>query len=713
MNPDSQPGRDVVYFAYEVTTSGLMHIKKVAADCSAVLDDDYGNMGASNFNFNSIVGMVVARNGDLYVSERTQVIVIHPDESRAIVKTGFTSLYGLDIIQADASDTEILLISDGGTSTIYELPLDNPNLIPITTASSLRACISAAETVNALDSSLPLRMIIAHNNGGRIPLRRYPLLRVSPAKSIEALISSPNPWEIAPFHSIIRPSDPNSADYTVIKVRASWSDGFDRFLCAKIADPVDSSGYAPSPSVPANCDNPMVVCDNKDAFAASGVGSFIDTNQLESCKSGCGTSPCVYEFRVTQRYAGDNYRVFFGTPAWVKYHGTTASISATKRIYIEKDKMFKRGGILSDNAAAGTSIVYIAKNSDGTRADNIVKGDNIAIFDSIKTYQSSHDEACVCKITDGLPPPNDFKIKIDLAPIGDCAQPCNAYHLLQGYTASSPDPASHEWLFDSGNSAGVGVIGSGFYEANTSDLRQPYDDAFVSFAMPNDGVNALPYISDKFFSGCDLAGSCPDEVCVGCDNPINVKQRNFAKIWFSKANSQYNYIQIIGAGRAAQLDACTVCAGANPMAQYLGLTHACNATINPTNVSFVFVQSIVDECYSQAQTDNHIMAVTEHEIGHQFYVNAASGYHDDKCHWKSMPLGCPAVPGPCLNPVDACLMNPEGDSLDIINLFDADNLLCGDTGCPNGTNRCCNVGQPSCTIPGNGSIRQLYDPLIP
>ncbi len=189
VNPDSQPGRDVVYFAYEVTTSGLMHIKKVAADCSAVLDDDYGNMGAANFNFNSIVGMVVARNGDLYVSEKTQVMVIHPDEGRAIVKTGFTSLYGLDIIQADASDTEILLISDGGTSTIYELPLDNPNLIPITTASSLRACISAAETVNAFDSSLPLRMIIAHNNGGRITLRRYPLLRVSPAKSIEALIS--------------------------------------------------------------------------------------------------------------------------------------------------------------------------------------------------------------------------------------------------------------------------------------------------------------------------------------------------------------------------------------------------------------------------------------------------------------------------------------------------------------------------------------------
>jgi len=711
-NPDSLPSRNVVYFAYEVTNSGLMHIKKVAADCSGVIDHDYGNMGTNNFNFNPIVGMVVARNGDLYVAEKTQIRVIHPDESMQIVKTGFVNLFGLDIIQAGPNDIAILLISDGGVNTIYAMPLDSQNLYPIATASSLRACISAAETVNPFDGSLPLRIIIAHNDGGKIPLRRYPLLGVSPAKEIDAFISSPNSLEVAPFHSIIRPSDPNSTEYTVIKVRAWWKDGMDRFLCAKIADPIDIAGYAPFPSNPSNCDSPTVICDNKDAFTPGGVGSFIDTNQLESCKT-CGANPCVYEFRITKRYAGDNYRVFFGTPAWIKYHGTTASITAKKRIYIEKDKMFKRGGILADNAEANTSIIYLAKNPDGTRADNIVEGDNIAIFDSSKPYESFHDEACVCKITDNLPPPNDFKIKVDLAPIGNCSQPCNPYSLSQQYTASPPDSTSHEWLFTSGNSAGVGVLGSGFYEADTSDLKQPFDDAFISFAIPTDGSNAIPFMPDKFFSGCNLSGNCVDIICFDPDHPIFSKQRRFAKIWFSKSNNQYNYVQLMGAGRAAQLDTCTECGGANPLSQYIGFTHAWNAAIYPTNISFIFVKSIEDYCYPPNQTKNLIIDTTDHEIAHQFYVNAASGYHDNKCNWKSFPAGCPALPGPCGVPAEACLMNPDRDSLDAINLFDADDLLCGDPGCPNGTNRCCNIGQPSCTIPGNGSIRQLFDPLIP
>ncbi len=323
--------------------------------------------------------------------------------------------------------------------------------------------------------------------------------------------------------------------------------------------------------------------------------------------------------------------------------------------------MFKRGGILSDNAAAGTSIVYIAKNSDGTRADNIVEGDNIAIFDSIKTYESSHDEACVCKITDGLTPPNDFKIKIDLAPIGDCAQPCNAYHLLQDYTASPPDPASHEWLFDFENSAGVGVIGSGFYEANTSDLRQPYDDAFVSFTVSNDGSGAVPYIPVIDLSTQDKRKS----------------YLRFHQIWFKNNNAQpdpnqdindpNNYFHIMGSRKSETLN--------------WGIT-------NPqSDISWIFNQIIIDFCNINIPSCsgdcalnclNQLLNANRHLTAHEFGINCeANQGHDTNNAWCD-PICADVAP-------ELCIMNVNDsweERTDGICEFDCYNMLEDITGCP-------------------------------
>ena len=118
---------------------------------------------------------------------------------------------------------------------------------------------------------------------------------------------------------------------------------------------------------------------------------------------------------------------------------------------------------------------------------------------------------------------------------------------------------------------------------------------------------------------------------------------------------------------------------------------------------------------SAVQIANAIADTTNHEIGHQFYVNPTDPWgHDTNCSWENNPNPpqCPIVdPGTCnvASSAQACLMNIKRDRWNYLQGFDGNDLICGDSGCPNGNPGCC-VG-PGCFLEGNGSIRQLQDPL--
>jgi len=84
----------------------------------------------------------------------------------------------------------------------------------------------------------------------------------------------------------------------------------------------------------------------------------------------------------------------------------------------------------------------------------------------------------------------------------------NDYQLQNDYDASEMNSSSpFEWKFDNGKSAGVcnvNIEGNPYYEADTSDLHQPFDDGFVKFNVSADGVsgsNVVPYLPKEFFDG--------------------------------------------------------------------------------------------------------------------------------------------------------------------------------------------------------------------
>jgi hypothetical protein len=248
---------------------------------------------------------------------------------------------------------------------------------------------------------------------------------------------------------------------------------------------------------------------------------------LLSCKSNCGTNranACVFEFQITQRYAGDNYRVYFWVPN-TNWTIGSATITAWKRIFIEQDKMCRRGGMLWEDptkepdALPNDQAILISKYN-GVRVDNLQLGDKIDIFDADKPFNQWHDKACVIGIDDTSSP--DF-VTIALGQVINGACTGNNYSLLQGYDGSVPNPQPPKaWDFTIGKSAGVCVEGSGYYEANTSQLNRrnnitgPFDDAFVSFKMPNNNAaGVIPYLPQNWFD----TGTANDRA-------------RFSKIWF-------------------------------------------------------------------------------------------------------------------------------------------------------------------------------------
>jgi len=205
-------------------------------------------------------------------------------------------------------------------------------------------------------------------------------------------ISSPEPGDAPANQIIIRESDPNAVGYSTILVRAWWWDGVARVLCAYSGDPRTSAPYEPAPADSSNCDKPRDsvagICDNKEDFSANGAGSFVVANGgYNYCfPLGCGKdeqSACEIELRISNRYAGDNYKVYFEYEDEIAQQTViqaTANITAWKHIHIEKDKMCRRGGIIYETNALNATSIKIAK-FNGQRVDDIVENEKLKIFD--------------------------------------------------------------------------------------------------------------------------------------------------------------------------------------------------------------------------------------------------------------------------------------------------------------------------------------------
>jgi hypothetical protein len=397
--------------------------------------------------------------------------------------------------------------------------------------------------------------------------------------------------------------------------------------------------------------------------------------------------------KLPARYAGDNWRVEVTKRTWNgaavpnKVPGFSSIFTGWKRAHVERERMFRRGGLLSTTAYPADSYIYLANfEVDGSwvQAHNLQVGDLIVIFDNERTADESYDQACVKSIT----PINQFEAQIELAWIEDCVTP----HLLIGTYNSSVDPVTREWDFDElTRSAGVGVISecttdlnvmhgnSCFFEGDMRRIEPSFSDANVEFYARPEGAGYVPYLPKEFF---DAART-------------NTNDDKFSLLWFGNFipdpgstavppfQESHNYFHLIGASER---------------------TGAGGTTSLDYDNTFVFTGGIEAVGNPPAETVNWVRSTTNHEFGHHYEVNPDDcAWHDDQLAWCGLDSSLA-----CFD--EDCLMNVDRDRLNDIDRFCVRNLDSGAAAA--GSNHCDGPsgGWDIEWQEGEGAIRTEPDP---
>jgi hypothetical protein len=154
---------------------------------------------------------------------------------------------------------------------------------------------------------------------------------------------------------------------------------------------------------------------------------------------------------VTDRYAGDNYRVRARLAAAGPVAAKTGVITAWKRLFVERDRMFRAPGqYLGADISAGAATLSVASTARFT------VGDTVDIFDSVNDVPEVRQ-----------------------------VQSLNPTSI----TLSSPVTFSHLVA----NSAYVGREADGFYQSDMSYAYAAFDDGFVEVVATRDGAGPIPY----------------------------------------------------------------------------------------------------------------------------------------------------------------------------------------------------------------------------
>ncbi len=212
------------------------------------------------------------------------------------------------------------------------------------------------------------------------------------------------------------------------------------------------------------------------------------------------------ELTITDKHSGDNYRVQASVHQDFSAYAETALLTGWKRIYVEKDKMFRRGEDLTEDAGVGTA------NTDRVTVANTAGfeiGDEVLIFDT-------DDQAL---------PFGESPVIVNIA----------GNELIFGDNLTGTYEAG-EWQ-QGGKMAYVGlkVDADGeeypieFYEADTSMVEQLFEQAFVEVKFP-------------------LLGAGPIPLTRWAQEPEDMELHALSERWWCPANRRKpNHIHLMGA----------------------------------------------------------------------------------------------------------------------------------------------------------------------
>lgn len=665
-------------------------------------------------SWNAIVGMVVDPvTGDLYVAARTEIYRISPSQVLTLAKSGFTSVNGIDISRSGPSDPGVLLVADGGTSNaVKAVPLDNIGATPITvaSASTLRAATFGATVSGGpwLASNVN-RMVVIHNNGssGAVgPLRAHPLVEVTPGGPLPVWVSSPVPnTEQKPLgQSVVRPSTHLDFSYSQALTELRYVDGLSRLTCAWIGDPGASAPqYEQAPVTPANCSRPRLgggTCDNFADIVVGGPGSFVESgNPLQSCKTCGGTgNPCRWDFRITNRYAGDNYQAYFALDSGsTEFVTASDTYTAWKHLHVERERMCAVGGLLFQSygatgqcgganqpACCGTGGQPPCNQLVLFDSANVTQGDTIVAFDEVHRFE---DVAYTRTVS--APPANNGDGSMTV--VLDSPLPNSVW--ASNRTGSTP-------LFSNGHSGGVCVPSLGFDEAETSQLDAAYGDTFVSYHVPTYGLAGSGTVP-RYWKVDYSTSPCPPA--------------RFSNIWFQNFTSgvatlcpdgpnlvgcaENNYVHVLGAGESQT--------GSNADTQ------------SASNLSYAYTHNIALGCdgvpggCTADKLGNMLREAVRHELGHQLGANKCTDSPDPRLkHHDTRNAWCGEPGGACVNPdpmylIEWCPMHVAPTLTPPLPQTDRDMRADGiDHFCPEDLI----LGDPNCASAGDGALRREEDP---
>jgi len=629
---------------------------------------DYGGFGSAAPNLAPIAGLALDSSGNLYLSATTQIIKITSSTSHTTLCSGFTRAEGISLYQSGAADAGTLLVVDNGTSTLYSVNLNDPSPTPqpilsglsIPRTASFVLSPLAAAPCSALPNSL-FCLVLAGEDTQPRQVASAPIT-IEPHDPTCLWISKQQGSDQYPA-----PSFQGSDHQVVVTATVNPLPTQATTVCFRVVDPPDTAPYSDGSTTGFWCDNKEPAGNNGGKLWKASSGTW----ETVVCVPTDTNGKASVVLNTSNRYAGDNYIVQASFDNWGGGATTpamteTGIISNWKRIYIEKDKMFKRGGVLYSDFNKSTCSPNCNQITVYDWA-NVAKNDVIVVFDEHYTAETGGETRTVA-----ADPHNNGDGTVTLTLDADLTNDCYVASTSTGTSPPMPDFANYD-------GAGIGVIGSSYYEADLGAMWQTYEEAFVEYLAPPDGTGAMPFLPQTWF----------DWAITPSPGPNSVPLSSFSQAWFKhkngsgNTNSPQNYYHVMG-----------VSATSSP----LGLSSP------DSDASYIFLDTITAACSScsAGELQNHIRETTVHELARQFRVNGCSppDYLDSNNAWCGNPGGS------CVNPTygyQYCIMHSADSNITNMRKSGITHLDCDDL---DANGAACGV--PACA--GGISVRTDTDP---